>query len=85
VVTDKLTVNGRVTRSSGRSTTWINGAAENEAYRSRDPGRVEVSAGEGAPTVPLKVGQTWDKVSGTISDRLRGGKVELERPPRSSR
>lgn len=85
VVTEKLTVNGRVSRSSGKSTTWINGFPENDAYPSRDPGRVAVSAGEGQPTVPLKVGQTWDKVSGAVSDRLGGGQVEVETRPRGSR
>ena len=42
VVESLVTVNGRVIRSSGRTTTWINGVPEDDTYRSADPARVEI-------------------------------------------
>ena len=85
VVTEKLTVDGRVARSSGKSTTWINGVPQNDTYAGRDAGRVAVSPGEGEASVPLKVGETWDKASGTVSDGLGGGKVKVDSRRQGSR
>jgi len=75
-----LTVNGHVSRSSGKTTTWINGVPQNDGYRSSDPSRVTIQAGEGEPSVTLKVGQTRDEARGETRDNLAGGKIRV--PPR---
>ena len=86
VVESFVTVNGQVSRSSGRSTTWINGVPQANARRPRDPARVTLPGGEGAPSVSLKIGQTLDKVRGEIRDPVAGGRIatpsgESERKP----
>ena len=75
VVESFVTVNGQVSRSSGRSTTWINGVPQDNARKPRDPARVTLPGGEGAPSVSLKIGQTLDKVRGEIRDPVAGGKI----------
>jgi hypothetical protein len=80
IVESSVTVNGQVSRSSGRSTTWINGVPQESARRPPDPARVTLPGGEGAPSVSLKIGQTLDKVRGEIKDPVAGGIVP---PPRT--
>jgi hypothetical protein len=86
VVEGTVTVNGQVSRSSGRSTTWINGVPRESTRKPADPARVTLPSGEGAPSVTLKIGQTLDKVRGEIRDPAAGGKIatpsgERERKP----
>ena len=86
VVESTVTVNGQVSRSSGRSTTWINGIPQDNARKPHDPARVTLPGGEGAPSVSLKIGQTLDKVRGEIRDPVAGGRIatpsgERERKP----
>jgi hypothetical protein len=85
IVESSVTVNGQVSRSSGRSTTWINGVPRANARRPLDPARVTLPGGEGAPSVSLKIGQTLDKVRGEIRDPAAGGSIatpgERERRP----
>ena len=85
VVESTVTVNGQVSRSSGRSTTWINGVPQDNARRPLDPAKVTLPGGEGAPSVSLKIGQTLDKVRGEIRDPAVGGSTatpgERERRP----
>src|SRR5882762_10757189 len=86
VVESTVTVNGQVSRSSGRSTTWINGVPQTNARRPHDPARVTLPGGEGTPSVSLKIGQTLDKARGEIRDPVAGGKIatpsgEGERKP----
>src|SRR5213083_316940 len=76
VVESSVTVNGQVSRSSGRSTTWINGVPQDSARKPRDPARVTLPGGEGAPSVSLKIGQTLDKIRGEIRDPVAGGSIE---------
>ncbi len=76
VVESTVTVNGQVSRSSGRSTTWINGVPQESARKPLDPARVTLPGGEGAPSVNLKIGQTLDKVRGEIRDPVAGGSIE---------
>ena len=76
VVESTVTVNGQVSRSSGRSTTWINGVPQANTRRPQDPARVTLPAGEGAPSVTLKIGQTLDKIRGEIRDPAAGGSIE---------
>ena len=74
-VESTVTVNGQVSRSSGRSTTWINGVPQESARKPLDPARVTLPGGEGAPSVSLKIGQTLDKVRGEIRDPAVGGAI----------
>jgi len=80
VVESTVTVNGQVSRSSGRSTTWLNGVPQDNARRPLDPARVTLPGGEGAPSVSLKIGQTLDKIRGEIRDPVAGGTIET--PPK---
>jgi len=80
VIESTVTVNGQVSRSSGRSTTWINGVPQDNARRPLDPARVTLPGGEGAPSVSLKIGQTLDKIRGEIRDPVAGGTIET--PPK---
>lgn len=70
-----VTVNGQVTRSSGKTTTWINGVAHDDTYRGRDPARVAVE--RGGARVPVKVGETLDRSRGTVRDALEGGEIRI--------
>jgi len=75
--TDQITVNGQVLRSSGRSTTWINGVPQNDLRRDagRDAAHVDLRAGEDASSTPVKVGETLDRLKGEKNDPLEGGKI----------
>jgi hypothetical protein len=75
VVESFVTVNGQVSRSSGKSTTWINGVPQDNARKPLDPARVTLPGAEGAPSVSLKIGQTLDKIRGEVSDPVAGGKI----------
>jgi hypothetical protein len=70
-----VTVNGHVTRSSGKTTTWINGVAHDDTYRGRDPARVGVQGRS------VKVGETLDRSRGTVRDPLEGGEIRIHRTP----
>jgi len=70
-----VTVNGRVSRSSGKSTTWINGVPQEDNRATQDPARVTIGGGEGEPQAQLKVGQTLDRNQGQIKNELGGGKI----------
>ncbi|HZF18190.1 MAG TPA: hypothetical protein VE008_00640 [Burkholderiales bacterium] len=80
VVESSVTVNGQVSRSSGRSTTWLNGVPQDNARRPLDPARVTLPGGDGAPSVSLKIGQTLDKIRGQIRDPAADGTMAT--PPR---
>jgi hypothetical protein len=75
-----VTVNGQITRSSGRSTTWVNGVPQHDAYPSADPSVVAVAPGQGEAQVRLKVGQSLDRARRTVTDDLKGGSVSVDRP-----
>jgi hypothetical protein len=70
-----VTVNGQVSRSSGRTTIWINGVPQENTKQPRNPARVTLPGGEGEPTVSLKVGQTLDKVRGEVKDPVESGRI----------
>jgi hypothetical protein len=70
-----VTVNGQVSRSSGKTTTWINGVPQYDAYRGRTADRVAVESGSTA--VGVKVGQTLDRSRGAVTDGLHGGEVRV--------
>jgi len=75
-VTESLvTVNGQVSRSSGRTTVWLNGVPQDGTRKPNDPARVALPGAEGQPSVNLKIGQTLDKVRGEVRDPVGGGKI----------
>ena len=73
-----VTVNGQVSRSSGKTTTWINGVPQENARKPRDPAKVTLPGGEGEAPVSLKIGQTLDKVRGEITDGLGEGRIAVQ-------
>ena len=83
-----LTINGVVTRSSGKRTVWINGVSQNENDNStgvvvipnkKDPGKVTVQSNE-SPSANAKVGDTVNRTSGESTDILNGGSITRNRP-----
>lgn len=80
-----MSLDGIVQRSSGKSTVWINGRAQDEHDAARtgvtvrltpkDPGRAQLSPGEESPT-QLKVGEAINRATGERNDRLGGGIVK---------
>lgn len=71
VVESSVTVNGHVTRSSGKTTTWVNGVPQYDTYSGHDPARVRIEDGT------LKIGQTLDRTRGEVKDGLQGGTVRV--------
>ncbi|AJP48728.1 hypothetical protein PG1C_10340 [Rugosibacter aromaticivorans] len=80
-----MSLDGIVQRSSGKSTVWINGRAQDEHDAARtgvsvrltpkDPGQAQLSPGEESPT-QLKVGEAINRATGERNDRLGGGTVK---------
>src|SRR6266511_6481050 len=75
---NRVTVNGQVSRSLGKTTIWINGVPQENTRKPRDPAQVTLPAGEGEAPVSLKIGQTLDKVRGEIRDELGEGRIAVE-------
>ena len=71
VIESSITVNGHVTRSSGKTTTWVNGVPQYDTYSGRDPARVHLEDGT------VKIGQTLDRTRGEVKDGLQGGTVRV--------
>ena len=78
-----LTINGVVTRSSGRRTTWINGVPQNEnevdsgiavTTRAHDPASVIVRPGD-SPATRAKVGETINRNTGEARSLLDDGRI----------
>jgi hypothetical protein len=73
-----VALNGVVTRSSGHSTTWVNGVARHDAP-GVGPTTTRVPIAERRQSVPLKVGESYDPGSGARSDVLGGGSIRVTR------
>jgi len=80
-----LTINGIVTRSSGKRTVWINGNPQQEDETGNDltvttqrgnPGRVVVHSGASA-AIRARVGETVNRHTGEANDLLNGGQVRV--------
>ncbi len=78
-----LQLDGIVRRSSGRTTVWVNGVAQNERSDSagvavrlspREPGAAAVSAGDEAPA-ELRVGESVNRGTRETAELLRGGTI----------
>jgi hypothetical protein len=78
VVENLVTATGQVSRSSGKTTFWLNGVPQAHSRKPLDPARVTVPGGEGQPSVTLKIGQTLDKVRGEIRDEFGEGKIAVQ-------
>jgi len=85
-----LTINGVVTRSSGKRTVWVNGVAQNEREAQsgatitpnrKDPGKVVVDTGE-APPAAARVGDTVNRTTGEATGLLGGGRLQVSPPVR---
>lgn len=85
-----LTINGVVTRSSGKRTLWINGVAQDETNigsgaavtpNRANPGKVVVQP-EGAPAARASVGDAVNRNTGESTDILGGGKILITPPAR---
>jgi hypothetical protein len=83
-----LTINGVVTRSSGKHTSWINGTAQNENEKSgstvvtprgNDPGNVVVQVSD-APSANARVGETVNRNTGESRDLLNSGRIVVKSP-----
>ena len=83
-----FTINGVVTRSSGKRTVWVNGVAAGEndasagigvAPERSNPGRVVIQAGESSAS-SAKVGETIRRDTGDTADLLNGGRIVVRRP-----
>ena len=72
-----VTVNGQVSRSSGKTTSCINGQAQHGQAGRIDPSKVSVPMGEDQPPVPLKIGETLDKVRGEKRDVVGDGQIRV--------
>lgn len=83
-----LTINGVVTRSSGKRTVWINGVAQDDGGAGSsvavtpnraNPGKVIVQP-DGAPASRASVGDTVNRNTGETADLLGGGVIAPGRP-----
>ncbi len=74
-----VTVNGYVGRSSGKTTTWINGVPQYDTVKSADPARVSVETAEGRTSV--KVGATLDTNRGDVRDVIGDGTIRVSPAP----
>ena len=81
----KLTINGVVSRSSGKRTVWINGAAQHDNESAdgisvtperQAPGRVLVRPGD-APDVRLSVGDTLTRGANETAPLLGDGEIRV--------
>ena len=78
-----LTIDGIVSRSSGKRTAWVNGSPQNEddvssglrvTPRRTGSGEVLVEAHD-SPAARARVGETVNRNTGVASDLLNGGRI----------
>ena len=84
-----LTINGVVTRSSGKRTVWINGVAQNDNEKPsgvtvipnrKAPGKLVVQSSD-APAGNARVGGTVNRNTGEATDLLGDGEIKLKNTP----
>ncbi|GHU03270.1 hypothetical protein FACS1894158_01300 [Betaproteobacteria bacterium] len=80
-----LSIDGVVTRSSGRRTVWVNGVAQEGVTtitKRENPGAIIVQPEDG-PAAHAKVGDTVDLNTGETTGLLGGGQIHIKvRPSR---
>lgn len=74
-----LTINGVVTRSSGKRTVWVNGIPQEDSGvvvspKRSNPGKVIVDTND-VPATQVSVGNTVNRDTGETADLLRGGQI----------
>lgn len=81
-------LDGRVVRSNGKSTTWVNGAPVPEGVQpeglrvlpKRDsPASAAIAVGEESRTVELRVGETLDRGTGEVKGSVGDATIKIER------
>jgi hypothetical protein len=86
---DTVSLDGVVTRSSGRSTVWVNQRAQNEhvlgtgitaVVSAKSPARAVLTPGD-EPSASLKVGEAYNRGTRERTDGLGGGRVVVNRKP----
>lgn len=82
VVVERLvTVNGRVSRSSGKTTTWINGVPQFDVYQGRDASQVAID--DNGTDVEVSVGDTLDRARGELRSPVPPGDIQIHVTPRA--
>jgi hypothetical protein len=84
VVESLVTVNGRVSRSSGKTTTWINGVPQYDTYTGKDPARIAID--DNGRDTAVSVGDTLDRTRGEVRPSIAPGEIEInvtQRAPQS--
>lgn len=88
-----LTINGVVTRSSGKRTVWVNGVAQHDREtldgvevipERHTPGRVRVRPDD-APEARAAVGDSINRGTGETTPLLGDGQIRVPRPPAAPR
>ncbi len=83
-------LDGYVQRSSGPSTVFVNGepvvtGAQTDGFRAMpskgDPGKISISVGETDKPVELRVGQTLERITGSVADVVTGEIRATSRKP----
>ncbi len=82
VIESLVTVNGRVSRSSGKTTTWINGVPQYDTYAGRDATRVAID--DNGKDTSVSVGDTLDRTRGEVRPAIEPGGIEIHGNPRNS-
>jgi len=75
VVESLVTVNGRVSRSSGKTTTWINGVPQYDTYTGKDPARIAID--DNGRGTAVSVGDTLDRTRGEVRPVIEPGGIEI--------
>lgn len=75
VVESLVTVNGRVSRSSGKTTTWINGVPQYDTYAGKDPAHVAID--DNGRDTEVSVGDTLDRTRGEVRPAIAPGDIEI--------
>lgn len=88
---DVVTVNGLVTRSSGKRTAWVNGVPINEndtgglrAVPAPRRNAVRIAPND-RPATTVTVGTAVNRVTGEIDDNLGGGRVNVHPASKTAR
>ena len=84
-----FTIDGVVTRSSGKQTVWVNGNVHEERETMQGvtvtpnrihPGKVTVQSEDG-PASAASVGDTVNRTSGEATELLQGGQISIRTAP----
>lgn len=83
-----MSLDGVITRSSGKATVWVNGRPQNEdtagtgvqaGVSAREPGRATLLTGEEAPAA-LRVGESINRATREKTDVVAPGAVTVAKP-----